>query len=129
MEKDSGPAGAKDHLHFSGGSSDGAELQNGSTGGFAGEVFRALGIDEQVQAGAAAAARRAFGGDCVLLGDDEDVEAAKGLGIAGKGSVAGGDEDAAQLLRIAGPDLDNAGIEGTAARSALRISSRRAARP
>ena len=112
MQQDAGPAGAEDHFHLAGRSGDGAELQNGSAGGFAGQVLRAFGAGELVESSAAAAARRAFGGDGVLFGDDEDVEAAEGLGVAGEGAVGGGDEDAAQLLGVAGADLDDARVEG-----------------
>ena len=47
-----------------------------------------------------------------IFGDDEDVEAAEGLGVAGEGAVGGGDEDAAQLVAVAGADLHDARIEG-----------------
>ena len=46
------------------------------------------------------------------LGDDEDIEAAEGLGVAGECAVGGGDEDAAQLFGVAGADLHDARIEG-----------------
>ena len=112
MEQDAGPAGAEDDFHFAGGSGDGAELEDGSAGGFAGQVLGALGAGELVEAGAAAAAGGAFGGDGAFLGDDEDVEAAEGLGVAGEGAVGGGDEDAAEFLGVAGADLDDARVEG-----------------
>jgi hypothetical protein len=47
-----------------------------------------------------------------VFGDDEDVEPAEGLGVAGEGAVGGGDEDAAQLFGVAGADLHDARIEG-----------------
>jgi hypothetical protein len=47
-----------------------------------------------------------------FFGDDEDVEAAEGLGVAGEGAVGGGDEDAAEFLRVAGADLDDAVVKG-----------------
>src|ERR1035438_3241212 len=56
--------------------------------------------------------RRALGGDGVFFGDDEDVEAAEGLGVAGECAVASGDEDALQFFAIAGADLDDAGVIG-----------------
>ena len=112
MEQDAGPAGAENHLHLAGRSGHGAELQNRSARGLPRQVFRAFGADELVQAGTPAAARRAFGGVCVFLGDDEDVQPAERLGVAGESAVRGGDEDAAQLLGVAGPDLHNAWIEG-----------------
>jgi hypothetical protein len=70
-------------------------LEDGSAGCLTGEVFRTLGVDKLLEAGAAAAAGEAFGGGRVLLGDGEDVEAAEGLGVGGEGAVRGGDEDAA----------------------------------
>ena len=56
VEQDAGPAGAEDDFHLAGGSGDGAELQDGSAGGFAGQVLRAFGGGELIEAGAAAAA-------------------------------------------------------------------------
>ena len=47
-----------------------------------------------------------------VLRDDEDVEPGERLGIAGKGSVAGGDEDAPQLIIEAGAYLGDAGVVG-----------------
>jgi hypothetical protein len=62
-----------------------------------------------------------------VLGDDEDVEAAEGLGVGGECAVGCGDEDAAEFFVEAGADLDDAGSKARAARSARWMSSRRAA--
>jgi hypothetical protein len=47
---------------------------------------------------AAAAAGGALGGVWVFFGDDEDVEPAEGLGVAGECAVRGSNEDAAQFF-------------------------------
>ena len=39
VQQDAGPAGAEDDGHLAGGCGDGAELQDGGAGGFAGEVL------------------------------------------------------------------------------------------
>ncbi len=67
---------------------------------------------ELVEPRSAAAARRTLGGGRAFLGDDEDVEPAKGLGVAGEGAVGGGDQDAAQLFGVACPHLDDARVVG-----------------
>ncbi len=67
---------------------------------------------ELLESGAAAAAGGASCGDGAVFGDDEDVEAAEGLGVAGEGAVGGGDEDAAQLFAVAGAHLHDARIVG-----------------
>ncbi len=45
-----------------------------------------------------------------VLGDDEDIEAGERLGVAGEGAVGPGDEDAAQLVGVAGANLHDARI-------------------
>ena len=62
VEQDAGPAGAEDDLHLACGSVDGAELEDGGAGGFAGEVLGAFGAFEEVEGDAAAAAAGAAGG-------------------------------------------------------------------
>ena len=110
VEQDSRPAGTENDFHLASRSGDGAELQNRSARGLAGQVLRAFGAGELVESGAPAAARRAFGGDCAVFGDDEDVEPAEGLGVAGECAVGGGNEDAAQLLGVACADLHDARV-------------------
>ena len=90
--------------------------------------LRAFGADELVESGAPAAARRAFGGGCAVFGDDEDVEPAEGLGVAGECAVGGGDEDAAQLFGVAGADLHDARVRRRGRRG-RRAESARGARP
>ncbi len=112
VEEDSGPAGAEDDFHVSGGGGDGVELEDGLTRGFVGVVLGGFVALEEVEFDAASSAGGAFGGLFAVLGDDEDVEAGKGLGVGGEGAVGGGDEDAAEFVGVAGADLDDARIEG-----------------
>jgi hypothetical protein len=62
VQQDAGPAGAEDDFHLAGGSGDGAELEDGGAGGFAGEVLGRLVALEEVERHAAAAAAGAAGG-------------------------------------------------------------------
>ena len=48
----------------------------------------------------------------LFFGDDEDIEPAKGLGVAGKGAVGCGNQDAAQFFGVAGANLNDARIIG-----------------
>ena len=112
MQQDAGPAGAEHDFHFAGRGGDGPELQNCAPRRLARQALRAFRPNELVQPRPSAAARGTFGRGRVLFGNDEDVEPAKGLGIAGEGAVGGGNQDAPQFLGVAGTDLHDAGVEG-----------------
>src|SRR5271170_1464968 len=72
----------------------------------------AAGAFEEVHGDATASSAGAAGGVSAVFGDDEDVEAREGLGVAGEGAVGGSDEDTAKLVVEAGADLGDAGVVG-----------------
>ena len=118
VEQDAGPAGAEDDFHLACRGGDGAELEDGGAGGFAGEVLGRFVRFEEVHGDAAAAAGGSARGAASavvaggILGDDEDVEARERLRIAGEGAVGCSDEDAAKLVGEAGADLGDARVVG-----------------
>ena len=121
-----GQPGSEHHLHLACRRGHGAQLQDRSACGFARQMLRALGAGELIEAGASAAAGRALGGERAVFGDDEDVEPAQRLRVAGESAVGSGDENPAQLFAVAGAHLHDARIEG--ARGAIGAQNQLEAR-
>jgi hypothetical protein len=69
-------------------------------------------VSELLEAGAAAAASRAFGRDRALFRDDKHIQPAQWLRVAGKRAVGCCNQNAPQLLAVAGAHLNDARIEG-----------------
>ena len=112
VQKDSGPSGAEDNFHVSGGSFAGVELQNRLARGFFREEFRILVAEEEVEGHAASAAGSSAGGVAFGLRDAGDVHASQRLRVFGKRSVGADDENVAEFVGVAGADFLNARIVG-----------------
>ena len=107
-----GQPGPEHDLHFACGRGHGAQLQDRASCGFAGEAFGAFARGELLETGSSAAAGRAFLASCSVFGDDAHVKRHSGCVSLAKCAVGGRDENAPQLLAVAGAHLHDARIVG-----------------
>ena len=85
------PAGAQDHVHFSGRTGDRVEIDQGLAQGLGDLVLPAFGGDPGLEAGSAAGARRAVLAAAVLLDGDLDVDAAERADVANQPTLGAED--------------------------------------
>ena len=113
MQQNAGPARSQHHRHLARRGFDRAQLHDGLAGGFASEVLRRLVAQEEIERDPAAAARVAvLRNASVFARQHRDVQASHGLAVEAQATVAGGDQNLAHAVGIAGLHLENALIVG-----------------
>ena len=112
MQQNARPTRSQHHLHLARRRCHRAQLQNRAARRLLRQMLWTLAALELIESSSAAAARRALRGARFVLGDDKHIQPAQRLRVAGKGAVAGGNQNAPQLLAVAGAHLHNARVVG-----------------